>query len=740
MMGRRDASAQEVRMRRLLSFLVMVSAPLVAGQQPLTLDRIFSDPPLEGTLPREVRWLPGGGSFSFLEKTGYGKEATTTLWVEDAATGSRKAVVNDTGLATFGEGEGKIRPRLEGYQWSPKGDALLLSGGGELFILERGSRRTRRLTSTPAEEELARFSPDGRRIAFVRDNDIYILDLASDKEMRITSDGSPVRYNGKLDWVYAEEISERSALGYAWSPDSRAIAYITLDESKVRTFPQVNLLLPEPTVEEQRYPRPGDPNPAATLTVANVADSSGLVNRQTLRWATPNAEYLPRFGWLPERQGVWFELLNRAQTRLELVRLDTATGMATTLVVDEDPAWVNLNDDLRFFKDGSFLWSSERSGYRHLYLYSASGRSLRQLTGGDWEVTGVEEADGEGGWVYYMSTQAGPLGRNLYRVRVDVKGPSERITQGPGTHRANVAPGGRYVVDSHSDLMRPAVMSLLDSRGRLVRVLARNDHPPLEGYGTRKPEIVEVAGPGGYTLYGSLLKPIEFDPAERYPVIVYVYGGPGAQTVQEVWGSRYALVGQVLAGKGFVVFSLDGRGTPARGRDFERTLLRRMGKNELEDQLAGVEWLKKQPYVDGQRIGIWGGSYGGFMTCYAMTNAPDVFRAGVAIASVTDWRLYDSVYTERYLKLPAENAEGYRDSSPVNQADKLKGALLLMHGTTDDNVHWHNTLIFADRLVRAGKEYELQLYTGATHRSYRNDQRLDEYARLVEFFERHLRP
>jgi dipeptidyl-peptidase-4 len=740
MMGGRDASAQEVRMRRLLSLLVMVSAPLVAGQEPLTLDRIFSDPPLEGTLPREVRWLPVGRSFSFLEKTGYGKEATTTLWVEDADTGSREAVVNDSDLATFGEGEGKIRPRLEGYQWSPKGEALLLSGGGELFILERRSRKTRRLTSTPAEEELARFSPDGRRIAFVRDNDIYVLDLASDKEMRITSDGSPVRYNGKLDWVYAEEISERSALGYAWSPDSRAIAYITLDESKVRSFPQVNLLLLEPTVEEQRYPRPGDPNPVATLTVANVADSSGLVNRQTLSWATPNAEYLPRFGWLPERQGVWFELLNRAQTRLELVRLDTATGTATTLLVEEDPAWVNLSDDLRFFKDGSFLWSSERSGYRHLYLYSSGGQSLRQLTGGDWEVTGVEEADGEGGWVYYTSTQAGPLGRNLYRVRVNGKGASEPITQGHGTHRANVAPGGRYVVDSHSDLMRPASMSLLDSRGRLVRVLAANDHPPLESYRTRKPEIVEVAGPYGRKLYGSLLKPIEFDPAKRYPVIVYVYGGPGAQTVQEVWGSRYALVGQVLAGKGFVVFSLDGRGTPARGRDFERTLLRRMGKNELEDQLAGVEWLKKQPYVDGQRIGVWGGSYGGFMTCYAMTNAPDVFRAGVAIASVTDWRLYDSVYTERYLKLPAENAEGYRDSSPVNQADKLKGALLLMHGTTDDNVHWHNTLIFADRLVGAGKQYELQLYTGATHRSYRNDQRLDEFARLVEFFERHLKP
>ncbi len=727
-------------MRRLLSVLVLASAPLVAGQQPLTIERIFSDPPLEGTLPHEVRWLPGGASFSSLEKAGNGEGAPTTLWVEDAATGRREAVVIDTDISAFGEGEGKIRPRLGGYQWSPKGDALLLSGGGDLFILERSSRRTRRLTSTPAEEELARFSPDGRRIAFVRDNDIYVLELASEKETRITSDGSPDRFNGKLDWVYAEEISERSAIGYAWSPDSRAIAYITLDEGKVRRFPQVDLLRMQPAVEEQRYPRPGDPNPVATLTVANVADGSGLVNRQTMSWTTPNAEYLPRFGWLPEAQGVWFELLNRAQTRLELMRLDSVTGTAVTLLVEEDPAWVNLDDDLRFFKDGSFLWSSERSGYRHLYLCSRSGQIIRRLTNGEWEVTGVEEVDEEGGWVYYTSTQAGPLGRNLYRVRVDGKGASERITQGPGTHTANIAPGGRYVVDSHSGSMRPPTMMLLDSQGRPVRVLAANDHPTLEGYRTRKPEIVEVAGPDGLKLYGSLLKPIDFDPAKRYPVVVYVYGGPHSQSVQDAWGGRYALVGQVLAGKGFVVFTIDGRGTAACGGNFERVLLRRLGKIELEDQLAGVEWLKKQPYVDGQRVGIWGASYGGFLTCYAMTNAPDVFRAGVAIAPVTDWHLYDSVYTERYLKTPAENPEGYRDSSPVNQADRLKGALLLMHGSADDNVHWNNTLIFADRLVKAGIRYELQLYAGATHRSFRNDQRVDGYARLVDFFERHLKP
>ena len=727
--------------RLLLAVLALWASQLLAGEKALTLERLFGEPPLDGTLPREVTWLPGAASFSFLENSGAGKEARTTLVVEDAATGKREAVVADADLTAFGEGDAAVRPRLEGYQWSPDADALLLSGGGDLFVLARATRKVRRLTATPAEEELARFSPDGRRVAFVRENDLVVLELASGKETRITTDGSPDRFNGKLDWVYTEEIAERGALGYAWSPDSRVLAYITLDDAKVPRFPHVDLLELHPTVAEQRYPDAGDPNPVATLSVASVSpDDSGAVTRSTVRWTGARAEYVPRFGWLPGGRDLWFEVLNRAQTRLELVRMDPAGTTMTTLLVEEDPAWVNLHDDLRFFGDGSFLWSSERGGWRHLYLYSAEGRLVRQLTTGSWEVTGVEAVDAQGGWVVYGSTEAGPLTRNLYRARLDGKAAPARITQGAGSHRVNVAPGGRFVIDSHSQPLRPAAMRLLDAQGRQLRVVAANEHPEIESYRTSAPEIVEVPGKTGATLYASVVKPIPFDPAKRYPAIVYVYGGPHSQSVQDAWVGRYGLLAQVLAGKGFVVFTIDGRGTTGRGRDFERALLKRLGKIELEDQLAGVEWLKGQPYVDGARIGIWGASYGGFMTLYAMTSAPEVFRAGVAIASVTDWRLYDSVYTERYLKLPSENPDGYRDSSPVNQADKLKGALLLIHGTADDNVHWHNTLLFADRLVKAGKPYELQLYGGATHRVLRRDQRLDEWVRLVEFFERQLKP
>jgi dipeptidyl-peptidase 4 len=739
-MSTRLCTAQEDPMRRALAVLVLAAAPVLGGDQPLTLERAFGEPPLDGTLPRELRWLPSGAQFSFVERIRAGKEAHTVLWVEDAATGKREQVATDANLGVFGEGEDAVRPTLNGYQWSPAGDALLLQGGGELFLLERVSKRVRRLTSTAAEEELATFSPDGRRIAFVRANDLFVLDLASGKETKISTGGSPDRYNGKLDWVYAEEISERSALGYTWSPDSRSLAYISLDEAKVPHFPQVNLMQIHPTVEEQRYPRAGDPNPVASLSVVEIPPGAQtIVKQQGVTWNDPKAEYLARFGWLPSGKAVWFELLNRDQTRLELSKLELASNAVTTLLTDEDPAWVNLHDDLHFLADGTLVWSSEKSGFRHLYVHGPDGKPLRQLTSGAWEVTSVQRVDEQRRLVYFTATEANVLEHHLYRVKLDGTGFS-RLTKAPGSHRCEVSPGGAFVLDTHSSTAKPPVIDLLDGAGLAVRTVAANEHPEIEKYTFSSPELVTVPGAGNIALNASVLKPADFDPRRRYPVIVYVYGGPHSQIVQDAWGGRYMLFGQVLASRGFVVFSLDNRGSAGRGREFERALLRRLGKVELEDQIAGVEWLKRQPWADGERIGIWGGSYGGFMTIYALTNAPDVFKAGAAVAAVTDWRLYDSVYTERYLKLPADNPDGYRDSSPVNQADRLKGGLLLIHGTLDDNVNWHNTLMLTDKLVRAGKAYELQLYANATHRSYRREQRLDEMRRILDFFERVLKP
>jgi len=723
-------------MRRLALLVVLAAVPLAGGQQPLTVEKMLADPPIEGALPREVRWLPGGTEFSFLETTGEGKDARSTLWLEEAASGTRRRLLAEADLAPVGEGKTAIKLRLAGYRWSPAGDAVLLVCGGDVFVVTAPGGQVRRLTATPAEEELAEYSPDGRRVSFVRDNDVWVIELSSGTEERLTKTGSPTHLNGKLDWVYEEELAGRKPIAYAWSPDSRWIAALSLDERSVPTYPIVDRIKTHPTTVDQRYPQPGDPNPTVGLTLAEVAARGGARTVREHTFAGPSPEYLPRFGWMPDSSAVWYELLDRRQERLELVRESVATGASRTLLTDRDSAWINLHDDEHFFPDGRLLWSSEADGFRHLLVYAADG-TPRRITSGAWEVASVAAVDEASGWIYFTANEASPVEDQLYRVRADGTG-FERLTKEAGTHRADVAPGARFILDTFSTASAPPVMRVLAGDGHVLRTLAPSKPPSLAEYALGTVEFVKVQAAGGTALYASLLKPADFDPAKRYPVVVYVYGGPHAQVVRDGWGRQTALFHQVLASRGMLVFSLDNRGSASRGRDFERTLLRRLGKTELEDQLAGVAYLKTLPYVDASRIGIWGWSYGGFMTCYALTNAAGVFRAGAAVAPVTDWLRYDSIYTERYLKLPADNEAGYRDSSPVNQAGNLTDALLILHGTGDDNVHWGNTAAFVEALYKAGKPYDLQLYPNKTHGIMGKDARAHLYNRIVAHFERYL--
>jgi len=351
-----------VHVRGVLAGLVLVSAQLLAGERHLTVERIFSEPPLDGTLPKEVRWLPDGGRFSFLETRGEGKDAPGALWLEEAESGTRQCLLDDGELPSFGEGADAVKPGLTDYQWSPRGDALLLSGGGDLFIVALPGKQVRRLTATPAKEELAEFSPDGRRVSFVRDNDIFTIELASGSEARLTEDGSPDRLNGKLDWVYEEELAGRKPIGYAWSPDSRRIAFLTFDEIGVPRYPIVDRLPVHPTTTQQRYPQPGDPNPIVGLSVIEVEARDGARARHTWAGGGSDAEYVPRFGWAKGSGSVWFVALNRAQTALELRRLDVTSGLVTTLFGTSDPAWLNLADDPIPLADDTYLWNLESTG------------------------------------------------------------------------------------------------------------------------------------------------------------------------------------------------------------------------------------------------------------------------------------------------------------------------------------------------------------------------------------------
>jgi dipeptidyl-peptidase-4 len=660
-------------MRRALALLLLLAPALLAGQPPLTVERIFSEPPLDGALPREVHWLADGARFSFLASEGEGKQAPASLWIEDGTTGVRTKVVAEAELASADGGDKAVQPKLAGYQWSPAGDTLLLEGGGDLFLFTVATHAVRCLTTTPAEEELAEFSPDGRWVSFVRENDLFALELASGREVRISQGGDASHLNGKLDWVYGEELAGRKPTGYVWSPDSRCLAFIRLDESKVTRFPIVDPLALHPVPEQQQYPLPGDALPGVGLSIVPVRpDPDGELIRRDQRFDTANATYLPRFGWFPDGRALWYELLDRPQTHLELVREELAGGRTDTVLVETDAAWVNLHDDQRFLPDGRFIWWSERSVFGHLYLVDRSGAS-RALTSGSWGVTKLVTVDTERGAVLFVGAKEGALERQLYRVRLNGSG-LERLTREQGTHSVDVAPGGRLILDTWSRAMEPPVMRVLDASGKPLRTVVPLQPAVIDPAFLGSLEFLTVKAADGTPLHASLMKPASFNPGRRYPVVVYVYGGPDAQVVTDAWGRRNALFHLYLLSKGFLVFSLDNRGSAARGREFERALLRRFGKVELDDQLAGVAYLRSLPYVDASRIGVWGWSYGGYLTCYALANAPGVFAAGAAVAPVTDWRMYDAIYTERYLKLPVDNEAGYRDSSPVHQVSKLAGA------------------------------------------------------------------
>lgn len=702
----------------------------------ITVERMVADPPLGGTTPLDLRWLPDGTRYSMIEKTGEGKDAVQRLVVVDAASGRSTVVLGEKDLPAAADDAARTaRPRLAGAQWSPKSDALLLAGGPDLYLYPVPGGPLRRLTHGGAPAETPQFSPDGRFVAFVRARDLYAVELASGRELRLSTDGGENRVNARFDWLYEEELTGPGTKAFAWSPDGRAIAYITLDETRVPRFPLTDWLPVHPTVDEALYPKPGDPNPVPGLRVVPVLAGADGPRALDLAWPD-DSKYLVRVGWTPDGKAVTYQLLDRDQARLDLVRLDLATGASTTLVTETDALWVNLADQVPvFLRDGRFVWSSERGGSRQLELRDAAGRLLRPLTTGAGEVTALLAVDEPSGFVYYASNEGDPLDRHAWRVKLD-GGPPARLTAEAGTHDVRVAPGARFLVDARSTADRPASTWLLDRDGKAVRAIDANEKPPVLDYALGRTEFVQLKGPSGALLHGALLTPPGFDPAKKYPVVVYVYGGPHVQVVRRAWTGQ-SVFHQLLAERGFIVFSLDNRGSFGRGREFERALGRRLGKVELEDQLAGVAWLVSRPYVDASRLGIWGWSYGGYMTLYALTHS-DVFKAGAAVAPVTDWRYYDSAYTERYLGTPATNADGFRESSPVNAADGLSGALLVVHGSTDDNVHWQNTLAFVDRLYKADKPYDLQIYPNKNHGIGGKDARLHLFRRILEHFTRTL--
>jgi len=707
----------------------------------LTLDRLFSSPSLGGSLAQGVQWTPDGKRISYFHHASDGPE----LWTLDAQSGKRAPLVGAKLLtevlqppkekAIQSTGLGRVVP--QDYQWSADGKDLLFVSDTSLAWLDLNSKKPKTLVSGDDSVEDAKISPDGKWVSFVQNYNVWIVNIESGEKKQITQGGSEEILKGKLDWLYPEELGARTA--YWWSPDSTQIAYYEMDERKVTQYPIYDMSTTTGAVESTRYPQAGEPNPIVRVGV--VAISGG-----DTRWLDNGKDtdvYIPRVNWTPDSKSVAVQILNRAQTKLELRLFDAASGSSRLLLTEQDKYWVNVGDDLYFFSDNQrFLWTSERDNYRHLYMYGMEGKLLKQLTKGDWGVLGVQGfgphssnglvVDEKNGAIYFLSEKGSVVDTQVYKLSME-SGEVTQVTREPGVHDAEMSPDYAMFIDSVSRADVPPHQEIDRLDGQRVAMLTDNAVPELTTYHLPATEFKTLHAEDGTELYASMIKPGNFDPSKKYPVLVEVYGGPGAQQIRDQWhGSR--LFSKFMAEQGFVVWSLDNRGSTGRGHNFETPLYHRMGTVELADQLAGVKYLQSLPFVDGARIGIWGWSYGGYMTLTALMHAADVFKVGVAVAPVTDWRLYDTAYTERYMGTPQEDKEGYDSSAPANFTNNLTGKLMVAHGTGDDNVHFANTALLLNKLIEAGKYPQyLMVFPGRGHPISDRPATLDLFHHIVQF-------
>ena len=703
-----------------LAFVLALTVSAQAQQKLLTIDDIF-DPAkrvnFNGTTPT-IRWLKDGNHY--LQTNDSSRRDVPRLQKVNAATGeatpffdAAKMQAAFAALPGVSAADARQLAGRGNYNLNPAETAVLINWANDLFYYELGSDRAIRLTSTPEPEVGEGFSPDGRMVSFVRENNLYVEDLAQQRRERaLTRDGSAKILNGRLDWVYQEELYGRGDFGaYWWSPDSTTIAFLRFDETPVPEFTVVDHIPYYQNVEVTAYPKAGAPNPIVKLGVVNAAGGD-------IRWVDtfkypPEDLLIVRVAWTPDSEQVVFQAQNREQTFLDVNFADARDGKSTNIIHETSKAWVGINENPIWLKDGSFLWASERNGWEHLYHYSADGKLLRQVTDGKWEVRTIEGVDEENGFIYFTSTQHSHIAPQGYRVKLDGTGLT-RLTTGEGTHRIDLSPANNYFVNVWSDLNTPSQVRLYDAGGKLVRVIAENKVDALQQYKLGAAELLQVKTRDGFVMEAMMIKPPDFNPSKKYPVMSFTYGGPHAPQVRNAWGSTTYMWHQMLAQKGYIIWVCDNRTASGKGLESTWPVYKNFGELELRDLEDGVSWLKTQPYVDGARIGIWGWSYGGFMTSYALTHSQS-FKIGIAGGSVTDWRDYDTIYTERYMGTPQNNPEGYRKSSPVNAAKNLHGKLMLIHGAIDDNVHMQNTMQFVYELQKAGKQFDLMLYPKQRH-------------------------
>jgi dipeptidyl-peptidase-4 len=715
--------------------LFVAVAPARAADEPLTLERLYGMPPLTKLLPGYT-WVGDSKGISHTKKVpGEGDAMRSAFVIREVPSGKEKVLryLDEVPVPEDLAAAGKKEFAVGSHTWNTAGTQAAFVFGGDVFLVDRGGQ-VERCTDTDGEEKDPVFSRDGSWLAYSRGNDLFTYHVADHREVRHTTTGCDTVYNGVLNWVYMEDLFTRGNVrAYWWSPVADRLAFLEIRDGVVPPYPIVDQVDVPATWKMQRYPKPGDPNPVARVGLVDAAGGA-------ITWVdadTRDDSYIARVNWLGDGTAVAVEKLNRAQDHLSLLFADAASGRTEVVMEEKSPAWVNITDAKHFYQQRrQFLWGSERDGHMHLHLFNLDGTPIAQVTRGEWEVTDLDGVDEKKKRIYFTANEGSVLEQHLYRI--DEKGGGmKRLTAAEGTHTITMSPDYRWYIDSHTSQTQPTRVTVHNADGKELFELGNAATDAFAALRLPAAEYFTIASEGR-TYHCRIMKPLDFDPAKKYPVIVYTYGGPHAQVVAKAW-SRHDYFHAYMAQRGYLVFSLDNRGSSGRGRAWEEAISKRLGENELDDQVAGVNYLKSLPYVDGERIGIWGWSYGGYMTLMALFNAPDAFRAGAAVAPVSDWRLYDSIYTERYMKLPEDNAEGYEASAPITHADRLEGGLLVLHGDADDNVHVQNSVALARKLIDAGKDFDLVLFPQKEHSIHGTADRLLLYRKMAAFFDRELK-
>ena len=710
--------------------------------QELTIQSIYAPNGLTGRAPDTVRWSPDSKKVSYFFHQEQGEK--TDLYYIDVTSGKPAVLVGSEQIASMKppvtgskddrDKDNRERYHVAGYHWAQDSEHILFDSNGQLWYYTLGTGKSMPLSAAGEAAGDPKFSPNGKLLSYVRKHNLVVKSVDGGGEKALTNDTNENLLDGEVDWVYAEELDVRS--NYFWSPDSSTIVFMQMNETRVPTYPITDFIPQHPTVYNEKYPKVGDPNPEVQLGV--ISASGGAI--KWLHLTDEKDIYIPRFGWV--RDGiVWATVLNRAQNQLDLYFVDVASGKSRNVLTEKSDTWIETDDNVQFLKSSDrFIWPSWRDGHTHLYLYqfdkenplSTYARLVHQITKGDFEVfspAGMDESKG----TLFIETNAGDARqRQLCSVKLD--GSNFQVLTKLGTHEATVAPNGQYYVDHFSALMTPPQLSFCRIGGNCDVFWKSKSIDP---YKLTPPQFVDFTAEDGTMLHGVIYLPPD-SAGKKIPLLNNPYGGPHGQSVRDQWGGAGFLFNQILMRDGIAVLVVDNRGMGARGKKFASALMHNFGEVEIRDQLASIDQaLKKFPQLDGSRMGWWGWSYGGYMTLMAMTHS-DRFKAGVSVAPVTDWRDYDSIYTERYAGLVPQFEEGYKKGSPITYAANLKGHLLEVHGTSDDNVHMQNTMQMINAFISAGKQFDLQLFPRKTHSISGPGTRVYLFNRIRSHFRREL--